>query len=227
MLTNMGRCARQRPALTIENMKFKTTLLAIAAISACGAVSSQGAVLFANNIDGTNPSSTNPFTAGQTVIDGVTALGIGRGAGLNANAGADRFNANGFAATLTAAITGNDFFTFTLTPTAGNSISFTNLVFNGQRSSSGPTTFSIRSSVDSFATEIDSSTVAGKTVDLSGATFQNRTVATEFRFFGFGATATTGTGSINDFTFNGSVVPEPSTALLGALGMLGLLRRRR
>jgi hypothetical protein len=32
---------------------------------------------------------------------------------------------------------------------------------------------------------------------------------------------------IDDFTLNGTVVPEPSTALLGGLGMLALLRRRR
>lgn len=32
---------------------------------------------------------------------------------------------------------------------------------------------------------------------------------------------------VRDITFNGSVVPEPSAVLLGGLGLLGLLRRRR
>jgi PEP-CTERM motif len=33
--------------------------------------------------------------------------------------------------------------------------------------------------------------------------------------------------NIRDITFNGTVVPEPSAALLGGLGLFGLLRRRR
>jgi MYXO-CTERM domain-containing protein len=33
--------------------------------------------------------------------------------------------------------------------------------------------------------------------------------------------------NLRDITFNGTVVPEPSAALLGSLGLLGLLRRRR
>lgn len=33
--------------------------------------------------------------------------------------------------------------------------------------------------------------------------------------------------NLRDITFNGTVVPEPSTALLGGIGLLALLRRRR
>lgn len=36
-----------------------------------------------------------------------------------------------------------------------------------------------------------------------------------------------GTANERPFTLSGTVVPEPSAALLGGLGMLALLRRRR
>lgn len=41
------------------------------------------------------------------------------------------------------------------------------------------------------------------------------------------AESTGGYVNIRDINFSGSVVPEPATALLGSLGMLALLRRRR
>ena len=42
-----------------------------------------------------------------------------------------------------------------------------------------------------------------------------------------GGTAGTGTVRMDNVVINGTLVPEPSAALLGALGMIGLLRRRR
>lgn len=43
----------------------------------------------------------------------------------------------------------------------------------------------------------------------------------------FAPTGGSGNVHINDIVLSGNVVPEPSTALLGVLGLLGLLRRRR
>jgi MYXO-CTERM domain-containing protein len=59
------------------------------------------------------------------------------------------------------------------------------------------------------------------TVNLSTDDFQIR-----YSVLNDNATAGAFTG-ISSMVFNGTVVPEPSAALLGGLGVLGLLRRRR
>lgn len=198
------------------------------AFSAFAAVSSQGAVLLSNPITGTNPNTSNPFTTGQTLLTGVTSTGIERGAGIVGNNSNDRYNATTWnVASAELAISGNRYFSISLGPTSGNNINFTNFVFSSQASGTGPSTIFVRSSIDSFATDLGSPTAAGGTISLAGASFQNVSTATEFRVYGFGASTSLGTFSINDFTFNGSVIPEPSAALLGGIGLIALLRRRR
>lgn len=59
------------------------------------------------------------------------------------------------------------------------------------------------------------------TVNLASDDFQ-------IRYTVLNDAATSGAyNGISSIVFNGSVVPEPSAALLGGLGLLGLLRRRR
>lgn len=47
------------------------------------------------------------------------------------------------------------------------------------------------------------------------------------RFIATGGSSNTGNLHIESFVVNGTVIPEPSAALLGGLGLLALLRRRR
>lgn len=42
-----------------------------------------------------------------------------------------------------------------------------------------------------------------------------------------GATSATGNNRLDNIQFNATAIPEPATALLGAVGLLGILRRRR
>lgn len=185
--------------------KFTQTIAMLALIISPTVVMAQS--IFTNPITASNPSASNPFTTGQTVNSNITVSGVGRGPGITANAGSNRYNAANF--TLSATIDLNDYFTFTITPNSGQEVDFVSLVYASQRSASGPSSFAFRSSLDGFTGNIGTPVGTGATIDLSGAEFQNISAPIEFRLYGFGATAGTGTFSIDDFTFNGTVGAPP------------------
>lgn len=187
--------------------------------------------IFSNGITDGNPSAANPFTAGQVVDANLTVTGIGRGPGINPNAGSNRYNATAWSFP---GFDANDYFTMTLTPNPGFEIDLVNFNYNAQRSGTGPNNFAFRSGLDGFTADIGAPTATTATLDLSGPAYQDVQGPIEFRFYGWAGTAAAGTFSINDFAFNGSVVPfnpvpEPAS-LVGLSGLvLGAvaLRRRR
>lgn len=167
----------------------------------------QAQSIWTNPITDSNPSASNPFTAGQTVAANLSVSGIGRGPGLNGNAGSNRYNALPWSAALDA----NDYFYFTLTPNAGYKLNLTSFTYTGQASGTGPTQAAFRSSADSYGANIGSAGISSGTISLSAATYQNLTGAITFRFYAWGGSnPSAGTFSINDFTFNGTVVALPS-----------------
>lgn len=207
-------------------------ILKIASLTFCsilGTVPAFAATIWTNTITGTNPNTANPYTAGQTVVADLTVLGIGRSAGITGQSGNNQYNAAGW--TTAAGIDLGDYFTFTLDAAAGFEIDFNSFVYTSARSSQGPASFSVRSSVDGFTANLALPAATGASISLAAAVFQNITNAIEFRIYGFGAGNTNGSFAINDFTFDGTVtaVPEPNSAAMvaGAIGCLGLIRRRR
>lgn len=187
-------------------MQKKISLLLVFHIVAI-TVSAQS--LWNNPITNANPSLYNPFTIGDQVVPGLTVSGIGRGPGINANTGTDRYNANGWN---TSTLDPDAYFSFTLTPPAGKAINFTTATITAQKSGSGPTTATVRSSVDNFSNDIASMNLSenAATVELDMSSFQNITIPISFRIYGYGATAANGTASINDFQFNGNIT-DPAT----------------
>jgi hypothetical protein len=185
--------------------------------------------VFTNPITATNPSTSNPFTAGQTVDDHLSVSGIGRGSGITASSAADRYSASNWNS---ASLNTTDYFTWTLTPSTGYQLNLSSFVYTGQASGTGPTSFALRSSVEGFSTNIGAPTAGGTTITLTSSAFQGLTDSVEFRLYGWNASSSSGSFSVNDFTFNGtlSAVPEPSTyATLAGLLTLGaaIIRRRR
>lgn len=165
-----------------------------------------GQSIWTNPIDATNPALQNPYTTGDVKDPNINVSGIGRGSGITANAGNGRYNATNW--TMSNSVNADEYFSFTLTPILGYKINFVSLVYTLQRSSTGPSNFAVRSSLDNYAANIVLITETGtaaveKTIALSGAAFQNISSAITFRIYGYNATGATGTSSINDFTFNG------------------------
>ena len=72
---------------------LKNVLLAMVVLIT-GTQESFGEFVWTNSITGTNPSTANPYTTGQSVFAGLTVSGIGRGMGINGAAANDRYNAN-------------------------------------------------------------------------------------------------------------------------------------
>ena len=74
-----------------------------------------------------------------------------------------------------------------------------------------------------------SATVVNRSVDLSGAAFDNLTAGIVFRinFAKSAASTSTDSARVDLIELNGAVVPEPASGLLLLLGGIPLLRRRR
>jgi len=151
-------------------------------------------------------------------------------------------------ATAVGAFANNDYFKFTLTPNATFLTNLTSLFFdyaaNGPSNANPNTaTFFVRSptvnnSTTNVGTPVEATQGGGNfiyrrhTIDLSGAIFQNLTSSIEFRIYVMNSITATNEGiaRLDNITLNGAIapIPEPSSlALVGSLGVLALLRRRR
>jgi hypothetical protein len=161
-----------------------------------------------------NGLAGNEATANSNFNDAnLNASTISRGAGLNPGLNGNRFNATGWAATNIAnAVTGNDYMEFTITPNATYEFDVTSIDVNFQRSGTGPRGIALRSSLDGYATNIDTEKVILDNTSVQAFTFTvnqtNNATAVTYRVYGW-AEAEGGTGGFegtgNDITVNGSV----------------------
>ncbi|MCB1106228.1 MAG: PEP-CTERM sorting domain-containing protein, partial [Cephaloticoccus sp.] len=108
--------------------------------------------------------------------------------------------------------------------------------------STGPDFYSVRSSLDNYSTNLSSDsaplnpsgsiTATSLTLPTS-ITYSAITTTTQFRIYGWGATGSSGSLSVNAFSMTGNLtaVPEPSTyaAILGGVALVGVavIRRRK
>lgn len=157
----------------------------------------------------------------------ISSSNLTFGVGVTPTANGNRFGGNNWwntgdssPSTLAQAITGNDYIQFTVTPNAGFAFTPTSFVFSWDRSGSGPTAVTLRSSVDGFVADLGTVTAmpaslsTGNTITISGLI--DRTVATTFRLYGYGGTLTSGTGGFDTAATGINVVLNGSTVSTSA-----------
>lgn len=197
-------------------------------------------------ITGANAASNNPMPA--TLLGAnINSASLTLGSGVSASSTTDFFSGSGFNnISLAAAITGGDYLSFSITPAAGHTLSFSSITFNSGVSSavtnfnaallSSMTGFNTSSVLHSYS--FATTTPPTQSITLSGiSALQNLGGAVEFRIYGWRDTSGTSTFRLrslsgNDLTISGSTsaIPEPATyvALLGgaALAFVAIRRRR-
>jgi hypothetical protein len=189
---------------------FKGLMLSLVAalIVVVNSLPATSADIFSNPIDDSNPSTADPFTAGQNVDANITVTGLGRGPGIGPNAGSNRYNARSWSFP---DFDDTDYFTWTLTPNSNFEIDFNSLSGVWRRSGTGPLQYSLKSSVDGFSSDISTGSITGSASDenffIDLSTIQNIASSIELRFYGWGGTNAAGTFSFNDFVFDGAVSP--------------------
>jgi hypothetical protein len=113
----------------------------------------------------------------------------------------------------------NAYLEFSVTPTAAHTVTISSLVMQIRRSTTGssgagPNTWSLRSSLDAYATDISTGVLTtnstpGTTVIL-GAAFMNLSSKITFRLYGYNATVSS--GGLNRFVYD-NIVANGSTVL--------------
>lgn len=194
-------------------------------------------------------STTNPTVPAANVDPNITADVLAQGGGLVANTGTS-WNWNNWDTASTsaaAAVAAGDFWSWGFDVTGDVEISLATLDIRYDRSGTGPDDVEITVAVNGgaatvvhthdFADNADAYVAGG--IDLTGiaelqSLVQGDSVA--FTLAAFNSESAAGTFDLEFHTgfadsagivINGALVPESTSLLLGSLGLLALLRRRR
>ena len=195
-------------------------------------------------ITGANATATNPQAA-TSIASNIASASLTLGSGVTAASAADTFGGSNFNTTsLAAAITGSDYISFSIAPSAGYSLSISSISLNSGVATavsnfhgellSSVTGFTSSNSLHSYG--FSTTGAPAQSITLSGVSaLQNLSSSIEFRLYGWRDPAGTSTFRIrnlsgNDLVISGSVtaIPEPSTcaAILGAVVLVGVAIRR-
>jgi uncharacterized repeat protein (TIGR02543 family) len=142
--------------------------------------------------------------------------------GLTAAANGDRFGSTNFPTSASIDLT--KYIEFTVTPLAGFQVSITSVVFLYQRSGTGPLTFALRSSLDSYTSNLGGALAGTDVTSTQTFNFSFSTLTPScgspvtFRLYAYAAEATGGTGGPEDGgnTTNKDIVVNGSVSSCGS-----------
>ena len=138
----------------------------------------------------------------------LTSSTISRGAGNTSSANADRFNSTSL--TTSTSLDASDYYEFTITPNCVKLFSISSVVMKHQRSGTGPVKFALRSSEDSYASDLGGEQTIGDVTTTQTTTFTftmtDKSTAVTFRIYAYAAESGAGSWGIGDFAGNDLVV---------------------
>lgn len=198
-------------------------------------------------ITGANAATTNPQSA-TSLGSNISSASITLGSGVTPSNAIDTFGGNSFNKTsLSAAISGGDYLSFSITPSAGNTLSISSITLtSGVSTAVTDFNVSLLSSATGFTSanslynySFGTAGAPAQSITLSGTpALQSVSGSIEFRLYGWRDVSGTSTFRLrtlsgNDLVINGSTaaiaIPEPSTyaAIVGLVSLSGVLLRRR
>jgi hypothetical protein len=169
------------------NQKLKQIAKVLTFVFVFAFTKSWGQLLQWNTFGNLGTEATEPSVFNDP---GVSATNITKGAGITAAANANRFGGSAWSTSLANAVANNDYLEFVVTPTLGCTFTPTSLVFGWDRSNTGPSDVTLRSSADGFVSNLGTLTglaaalSAGNTITITGLT---NIGTTTFRLYGYGA----------------------------------------
>lgn len=201
--------------------------------------------------------NTSGFTGSETsiasgnVATGITVTAIGIGSELNTTAGTGAMNTTSWSTALNGSA--GNYYGFSITVGEDYELTLATWEFTARSSNTGPGNFAIRYSGNSYAANIATFSTSGESygtviLDLTSVgtlvagTYEFRVgLVNAIQSDGVGDVSASGTHRIMNYgstsstvsstpiNLNGAIeaVPEPSAMLLGSLGLLALVRRRR
>lgn len=209
-------------------------VLAITSVIALGVTAARADLLVAWDFAGISGVTVGSITSTVAHADmaATSDMEISRGSGLTPSSNTGGYAANNWSQ---AGLDLDDYFQFNVKSGVGFVFDVDSVVYNIRRTGTGPANFELRSSLDGYASALDSFTASANglyTNTLSSISGQSDVT---FRLYGSGATGVAGSmnlgGTANDLIINGSVsvVPEPTTLAglsLGFLAVYGFRRRK-
>ena len=151
--------------------------------------------------DLTGQTGDEASVAATSSATGVTVGALSRSSALTAASGSGSINSSGWPTTASANAT--HYYTFSVTPSTGCTLSLSTLALDVKASATGPETGDVATSADAFATHTASFAGTSSTNVALSAT---GTSAIEVRVYGYAATGSGGTFRIQDtLTLSGSI----------------------